>query len=724
MSNFLLKHIKILKKNKNFSERLSFLLIMVLLLAQIVITFLVCKDNNFANYNNFISQAISSQIAKEESRRDNLSAVAAAIASDGKVLEVREKENPSYMELLEPCSDIRKLIATSSGVSDIYVYNGKYGYIYDAYGKCYNINDEFVKKIKLGIDAYFEKNEMFFMYSEPNQYDPQNIFCFEIFRFASNREDLIIFENKTSAIFKDYKRIQNATKSNLIVTTDAGKVIYGGDEFSSLEDISDTNIFKASLENETYNIVNYNSEKYVVCHSYSDKTKHRYITMASKNKVTVGFLYGKNYLSLYICIIISIFILLRTLSIWKNFYRLLVGQTLSDFGKKKSEQNAAIYKEYGHPTEKGNENLANYIHSQFGEMYFSAILMIIDNYKELDEQYSLEDLSLIKYGLNNIFKEIFEKYELKFQLANDAMEKIEIIAVIKTKNQIENLKKALLDCQKAFGEYIGIVSSFYIGTLENRNNLYRSYSSSQNLSAYSFVYGSNVVIDETSVSIMEDAQFDDVKLLCDKIKTDIVGASDEYINNMRQLKESLAKTSPSQCYELLCYLLFNICSTIKNIEKKYNVENVIDIGQCFKTLSSAKYSGELLQIIELLYYDIQSILPDKNDLKYEKLIEECNKIIETSYQDQNLSVEYIADKMGFSRGHLTRVYKQTAGISISTKIADYRLDMAAKLLVETDKKVSDIVNEVGFVNSSHFTVTFKQRFGESPLNYRKKYSHK
>lgn len=724
MNDYILKYIKSIKSSKNFSEKLSVMLITILLLLQIMVTFFVCKENNYANYNNFVSRVISSQVVNEERRKDNLSAVAAAIASNSKVLQIGEYDSPTYMDLLEPCSEMRKLMAVSSEVSNIYVYNDEFGYIYDAYGKCYDINNSAVKKIKVGIDAYTEKNEMFFMYSEASQQNSQNISSFEIFRSASSRKDLIIFENKTSQIFKEYKSIQKATESNMIVTTEGGKVIYGGNDFDCLEDISDTTIFKASLSDETYNIVNYNSEKYMVCHSYSDKTKRRYITMIPKKKVTVGFLYGKNYFALYICIIISIMILLGTLSIWRNFYRLLIGQKLMDFGKKKNSQNILIYKDYGPPEEKGNENLDNYLRSRFQESYFTAILMIIDNYDELYEQHTLADLSLIKYGLNNILIEIFEKYRLKVQTASESMEKIEIIVAMETKNQLETVKRALFDCQKSFGDYIGITSSFYVGSAENRSNLYRSYFSSQSISSYSFVYGSGIIVDEASASMMDEEEFDNIRMLCDKIKTDIIGASGEYMSDMCRLKESLKKTSPSQCYELLCYLLFNICSAIKNIEKKYNVENMIDVGKCFHTLSSAKYSDELLQIIELLYYDIHSILPDEQESKYEKVIEKCNKIIETSYQNQNLSVEYIADKIGFSRGHLTRVYKQTTGVSLSTKIADYRLDVAAKLLVETDKKVSDIVNEVGHINSSHFTVAFKQRFGESPLNYRKRHGHK
>ena len=96
MTKEIFKYIKSLNKDEHVSEKLSVMLIVVLLLSQIVITYYVCRNNNLSSYNNFVSQIISSKIANEESRKDNFSAIAAAIASNGKVLKVGEMENPTY----------------------------------------------------------------------------------------------------------------------------------------------------------------------------------------------------------------------------------------------------------------------------------------------------------------------------------------------------------------------------------------------------------------------------------------------------------------------------------------------------------------------------------------------------------------------------------------------------------------------------------------------------
>lgn len=48
-----------------------------------------------------------------------------------------------------------------------------------------------------------------------------------------------------------------------------------------------------------------------------------------------------------------------------------------------------------------------------------------------------------------------------------------------------------------------------------------------------------------------------------------------------------------------------------------------------------------------------------------------------------------------------------------------KLDHAFRLLVQTDKQVTDVAYESGFVNCTHFDRVFKENVGISPLKYRK-----
>jgi AraC-like DNA-binding protein len=55
-------------------------------------------------------------------------------------------------------------------------------------------------------------------------------------------------------------------------------------------------------------------------------------------------------------------------------------------------------------------------------------------------------------------------------------------------------------------------------------------------------------------------------------------------------------------------------------------------------------------------------------------------------------------------------------------LLEKRLDAAARLLLRSQKAVLDVALESGFKNMAHFDRVFKQHFGVSPLQYRKRLS--
>jgi AraC-like DNA-binding protein len=85
----------------------------------------------------------------------------------------------------------------------------------------------------------------------------------------------------------------------------------------------------------------------------------------------------------------------------------------------------------------------------------------------------------------------------------------------------------------------------------------------------------------------------------------------------------------------------------------------------------------------------------------------------------NLSLQDYAKMLNLSlssfKRHFISVYKTTPGHWLQ----EQKLNHAYKLLVSTDKQVTDVSFESGFENSTHFSHLFKKRFGLSPLKYRK-----
>ena len=52
-------------------------------------------------------------------------------------------------------------------------------------------------------------------------------------------------------------------------------------------------------------------------------------------------------------------------------------------------------------------------------------------------------------------------------------------------------------------------------------------------------------------------------------------------------------------------------------------------------------------------------------------------------------------------------------------IQEKRLDLAARLLLDSDISVGEIIKQVGYENESHFREMFKNKYKQNPLKYRK-----
>ena len=64
-------------------------------------------------------------------------------------------------------------------------------------------------------------------------------------------------------------------------------------------------------------------------------------------------------------------------------------------------------------------------------------------------------------------------------------------------------------------------------------------------------------------------------------------------------------------------------------------------------------------------------------------------------------------------------FKQYTGSNFVNYLKTIRMEEAKKLLAETDMRVIEISQEVGYDNEKHFMKIFKSAYGVSPSEYRK-----
>lgn len=183
------------------------------------------------------------------------------------------------------------------------------------------------------------------------------------------------------------------------------------------------------------------------------------------------------------------------------------------------------------------------------------------------------------------------------------------------------------------------------------------------------------------------------------------------------------------------------------IYRKY-IQPLLDSSvECLIFLPEVPWQKEVLKNL-LLVFDVQ----DTESIGEIKTVELLLKIWETVYENANISesipaakatahtqaqlqimMQYIhknyaehitladiAQTVSVSKSSALNIFNKYLRISPVSYLINYRLKRAAKLLASTDSSIYSIASNTGFENVGYFCRSFKELFGVTPSEYRKK----
>ncbi|WP_340025322.1 AraC family transcriptional regulator [Paenibacillus sp. FSL K6-1096] len=127
----------------------------------------------------------------------------------------------------------------------------------------------------------------------------------------------------------------------------------------------------------------------------------------------------------------------------------------------------------------------------------------------------------------------------------------------------------------------------------------------------------------------------------------------------------------------------------------------------------------LLQLIRLLQQHMSGVLAEAPQLQSRggSHVGRITEWLDAHYREP-FSLEALAASMHLSPYHISHVFKQYAGITLTGYIVQRRVREACILLANTGKSVGEIAMEVGGLSPSYFSQMFKKLKGISPEKYR------
>ena len=91
-------------------------------------------------------------------------------------------------------------------------------------------------------------------------------------------------------------------------------------------------------------------------------------------------------------------------------------------------------------------------------------------------------------------------------------------------------------------------------------------------------------------------------------------------------------------------------------------------------------------------------------------VEEVCRLIDGHY-GENIGLEWLAERVELSANYLSSLFKSETGQGLTQYLCAFRMEKAKQLLLQTNLRISEIGQRVGYPNTSYFCQQFKKFFG-------------
>lgn len=124
-------------------------------------------------------------------------------------------------------------------------------------------------------------------------------------------------------------------------------------------------------------------------------------------------------------------------------------------------------------------------------------------------------------------------------------------------------------------------------------------------------------------------------------------------------------------------------------------------------------------LIVVVARNIAKYLPQKIDETSEsRIISILNYIQSHIYEPEMIRTESISKAFGFSENYLGKYFKKHSGETLQSYINNYKTTLIEHRLKHSDRRITEIAEELGFTDESHLNKFFKTQRGKNPKAFR------
>lgn len=159
---------------------------------------------------------------------------------------------------------------------------------------------------------------------------------------------------------------------------------------------------------------------------------------------------------------------------------------------------------------------------------------------------------------------------------------------------------------------------------------------------------------------------------------------------------------------LIARVKFNLLAMNINVNELESLQTLV-----YECYTHDQYEA----LFERYFENIQNIIKENKSDK-DQITSYVMDYIEENYA-KDVSLEVVSDHLKISSGYLSAYFKEKTGINFSDYLNELRVNKAKDLLENTNLKIKEVSNRVGYYNVNSFIRMFKQCMGVTPGEFRK-----
>ncbi|MDF2942559.1 MAG: response regulator [Herbinix sp.] len=264
---------------------------------------------------------------------------------------------------------------------------------------------------------------------------------------------------------------------------------------------------------------------------------------------------------------------------------------------------------------------------------------------------------------------------------------------------------------------LNCVYSKIFNQVELAGNVYKEYSEKVQVLFYEMKHN-NLFMQMDEIKFTEPNVFD-LKKANNKNFIEAIGQ--ENLEKVRQLNEEIGQYFERGNVSPAIVKIF-YSNLIGDLFSSYGL--FLSKRELFETHETYHYqienSDHLVNIDKLLIDFATSLIDEIQNMRYTNsrfMINQALNFIEYHYSE-DISLDDVAKELNLSKHYLCSAFKKETGENMSLYINNLRIEKAKQLLLESDFKIKEIFERVGYSNQQYFSKVFKKITGMTVIEYK------